>query len=167
MRVGNYSESLITHIKAWTRVAITYLHLRICSSKFCCCNSSWTPAFGWRNIFKQVDDMWCLQKKLEQALFPSKQDFSFSHFSATIHMDPGVSAWVDRMWISHPEFTSSDGYQWTGNSSTAISYAVHHCVRHSAHAVFFTEMNVCSWLVFCKCVNTHPESFSALTVQWK
>lgn len=104
--------------------------------------------------------MWCLRKKLDQLLFPSKQDFSFSHFSATIHMDSGVSAWVDRMWISHPEFTSSDGYQWTGNNSMAISYAVHHCVRHSAHAVSFTEMNICPLLVFCEWVNTSGVLFS-------
>lgn len=115
---------------------------------------------GWRSLFRQVDGMWCLRKKLEQLLFPPKQEFSFSHFSVTIHMDLDVSAWVDRVRISHPGFTSSDGYQWTGNSSMALSYAVHHCVRHSAHAVSFTEMNVCPLLVFCECVNTSGVLFS-------
>lgn len=89
--------------------------------------------------------------------FPLNATFPFSHFSATIYMDSGVSAWVARMWISHPEFTSSDGYWWTGNSSTAISYAIHHHVKHSARGVFFYR-NECSPVVGILRVWTHVRS---------
>ena len=117
-----------------------------------CCNSSWLLASGRRNTFERFDYTWCSRKKWEQLLFSSGSDSPSPHFGGTIHMDCGVSAWLDRMWIS----TSSDGHWRSGNGSAAISYAIHHRVRRCAHAVSFAQMFACCW--YSASVWTHVRS---------
>lgn len=155
-------KSLITHIKARARVAITYMHLRICGSRKESPGVVIPPDCSPRGAGIHSNSLTTCDargKNESSRYFLLRANLPFpisaEQFIWTVVL---VHDWAECEFP--PRLTATGGVE-TAARLFRMQFIM--VSRRCVHAVSFCA-NVCLLLVFCQCVNTCPESSSVLTV---